>query len=126
MLSSGQDFGKTKLDLKHVLRVYFKPCRKNQDFGFLPLPSKPVWLKNRYLSSLLSGTRHSPAIHVHGDYDHDKGIERIKNILGDEKSSQWFEDGEHENHVGIVNVWRPLDYPVEKCPLGHVDIDTIR
>ena len=78
------------------------------------------------LSSLLSGTRHSPAIHVHGDYDHDKGIERIKNILGDEKSSQWFKDGEHKNHVGIVNVWRPLDYPVEKCPLGHVDIDTIR
>ena len=83
-------------------------------------------LKTRYLSSLLSGTRHSPAIHVHGDYDHDKGIERIKNILGDEKSSQWFKDGEHENHVGIVNVWRPLDYPVEKCPLGHVDINTIR
>jgi len=77
-------------------------------------------------SSKVAGTRHSPAIHVHGDYDHDKGIERIKNILGDEKSSQWFKDGEHENHVGIVNVWRPLDYPVEKCPLGHVDIDTIR
>ena len=50
----------------------------------------------------------------------------MKNILGEEKSSQWFNDGEHENHVGIVNVWRPLDYPVEKCPLGHIDINTLR
>ena len=34
----------------HVLKVYFKPSRKNPDFGFLPLPSKLVWLKNSYLS----------------------------------------------------------------------------
>jgi hypothetical protein len=23
--------------------------KKNQDFGFLPFPSKPVWLKDPYL-----------------------------------------------------------------------------
>ena len=35
--SSGQDFDKNFLDSKHVLKVYFKPGRKNQDFWFLPL-----------------------------------------------------------------------------------------
>ena len=77
-------------------------------------------------SSMGTQTRNSPAVHVHGDYDFDKAIPRIRNILGDEKSSQWFKDGEQDSHVGIVNVWRPLDYPVEKCPLGHIDINTLR
>ena len=49
LLSSGQDFDKNFLDSKHVLKVYFKPSRENPDFGFLPLPLMPVWLKNPYL-----------------------------------------------------------------------------
>ena len=52
MLSSGQDFGKNFLDSKHVLKVYFKPSRKNPDFYFLflPLSSELVWLKTRHLN----------------------------------------------------------------------------
>jgi hypothetical protein len=50
LLSSGQDFDKNFLDLKHVLKVYFKPSWKNPDFGFLPLPSVLVWLKKPYLT----------------------------------------------------------------------------
>ena len=50
MLSSGQDFDKKFLDLKHVLKVYFKPLRKNQKFWFLPIPSKLASLKNDHLS----------------------------------------------------------------------------
>ena len=50
LLSSGQDFGKKFLDSKHVLKVYFKPRRKNQKKIFLPLPSVPVWLNICYLS----------------------------------------------------------------------------
>ena len=51
-LSSGQEFDKNFLDSKskHVLKVYFKPSRKNQKNLFLPLPSVPVWLPTRYLS----------------------------------------------------------------------------
>ena len=49
MFSSGQEFDEKFLDSKHVLKVYFKPSRKNQDFGFLPLPSKLVRLTNPYL-----------------------------------------------------------------------------
>ena len=43
---SGQDFDKNFLDSEHVLMVYFKPSRKNQDFWFLPLPSKLGFMKN--------------------------------------------------------------------------------
>jgi hypothetical protein len=49
LLSSGQDFNKKFLDSKHVLKVYFKPGRKNQNFWFLPLPSKLASLKNDHL-----------------------------------------------------------------------------
>ena len=34
LLSSEQDFGKKLLDSKHVLKVCFKPIRKNPDFYF--------------------------------------------------------------------------------------------
>jgi hypothetical protein len=48
-------FKSKNLDLKHVLKVYFKPSRKNPDFGFvkLPFPSRQrlVWLKKPYLRS---------------------------------------------------------------------------
>ena len=35
---SGQDFGKKFLDSKHVLKVSFKPSRKNSDFYFYHFP----------------------------------------------------------------------------------------
>jgi hypothetical protein len=49
LLSSGQEFDKTFLDSKHVLKVYFKPSRKNKDFVFLPVPILPGWLKILHL-----------------------------------------------------------------------------
>ena len=52
------DLGKKFLDSKHVLKVYFKPSRKNSDFGFLPLPSEPDWLKNYHLIYLLAPEWH--------------------------------------------------------------------
>ena len=45
----GREFDKTFLDSKYVLKVYFKHRVKNPDFGFLPHPSKPAWLKNDHL-----------------------------------------------------------------------------
>ena len=31
-------------------KMYFKPSRKNTNFGFLPLPSMTIWLKNDHLN----------------------------------------------------------------------------
>ena len=50
MLSSGQEFDEKFLDSKHVLKVNFKPSRKNKDFVFLPVPILPGWLKILHLS----------------------------------------------------------------------------
>ena len=49
LLSSGQHFNNNFLDSKHVLKVYFKPSRKNQDFLILPRPSKLGSMKNDHL-----------------------------------------------------------------------------
>jgi hypothetical protein len=57
LLSSGQEFDEKFLDSKHVLKAYFKPSRKNPDFGFLPLPSMLVRLKNPYLSREFSASQ---------------------------------------------------------------------
>ena len=50
--SLGPEFDKIFLDSLHVSNMKFKPSWKNPDFGFLPLPSKPVWLKNDHLNGL--------------------------------------------------------------------------
>jgi hypothetical protein len=49
LLSSEQEFDEKFLDSKHVLKVYFKPSRKNKDFVFLPVPILPGWLKVLHL-----------------------------------------------------------------------------
>ena len=69
MLSSGQDFNKNFLDSKHVLKVYFKPRRKNLEF------EKPVWLKNDHLrgSQLIKG----PFEQVHWSAAHEILISKI-------------------------------------------------
>ena len=48
---SEQDFNKNFIDSKHVLNEYFKPKKKNSDFGFLPLKTWPVFVKNDHLRS---------------------------------------------------------------------------
>ena len=49
LLSWGQEFDEKFLDSNHVLKVYFKPSRKNKDFVFLPVPILPGWLKILHL-----------------------------------------------------------------------------
>ena len=59
-----------------------------------------------------------PARHVHVDYTEHSAEKRMRVMIGDERAEDWMKDG---GHYGIVNVWRPLDYPVEKDPLGFID-----
>ena len=41
-----------------------KPSRKNRDFGFLPIPSKPAWLKNDHLTQTQLWTLTNISIHI--------------------------------------------------------------
>jgi len=62
-----------------------------------------------------------PARHVHVDYTAGSAEKRMRDMLGNKRAESWLKDG---GNFGIVNVWRPLDYPVEKDPLGFIDPKT--
>ena len=51
-------------DSKYVLKVYFKPSRKNNKKIFLPLPSELVWLKILHLNQKNSKSRQPFWIYV--------------------------------------------------------------
>ena len=59
-----------------------------------------------------------PARHVHVDYTEKSAEKRMRDMIGDEKAEEWMKD---DGHYAIVNVWRPIEYPVEKDPLGFID-----
>jgi hypothetical protein len=60
------------------------------------------------------------AMHVHGDYTRDSAWEKLKAVLSPEEYEDW-----SKGHWGIVNIWRPMDYPVEKTPLAFIDPTTV-
>jgi len=62
-----------------------------------------------------------PVYHVHGDYTATSAAQRARDAMG-EKAEEWLEDGVH---FGIVNVWRPIESPVERSPLCFVDPCTV-
>jgi len=56
------------------------------------------------------------ALHAHGDYTKESAWEKLKDVLNQEEYEEW-----SKGHWGIVNIWRPMDYPVEKTPLAFID-----
>ena len=46
---------------------------------------------------------------------------RMRDMIGDEKAEEWMKD---DGHCAIVDVWRPIEYPVEKDHLGFIDPET--
>jgi len=60
------------------------------------------------------------ALHVHGDYTEASAWDKLKNVLSAEEYEEWT-----KGHWGIVNIWRPMDYPVEKTPLAFIDPTTV-
>ncbi|MEP2030608.1 MAG: CmcJ/NvfI family oxidoreductase [Paracoccaceae bacterium] len=56
-----------------------------------------------------------PARNVHSDYSEDGAKQRLTDLLGAEKASEW-----SEGHYAFLNVWRPVDRPINSAPLGFV------
>ena len=56
-----------------------------------------------------------PARNVHSDYSVDGAKQRLVDILGAEKAGIW-----SHGHYGFINVWRPVDHPINSAPLGFV------
>ncbi|WJS05688.1 CmcJ/NvfI family oxidoreductase [Roseibium aggregatum] len=56
-----------------------------------------------------------PARNVHSDYSPAGAEKRLFDILGEEQAQAWSRD-----HFAFVNVWRPIDNPINSAPLAFV------
>lgn len=56
-----------------------------------------------------------PARNVHSDYSERGAKQRLIDLLGPDKAAQWA-----KGHYAFINVWRPLDNPINSSPLGFV------
>jgi len=56
-----------------------------------------------------------PARNVHSDYSPSGAHQRLKDILGHQRASEW-----ETGHFGFVNIWRPIRCTIQSTPLGFV------
>jgi len=56
-----------------------------------------------------------PARNVHSDYSPEGSHHRLIDILGEAKADEW-----SDGHYGFINVWRPVEHPINSAPLGFV------
>ncbi|MEO0496158.1 MAG: CmcJ/NvfI family oxidoreductase [Pseudomonadota bacterium] len=56
-----------------------------------------------------------PARNVHSDYSEGGANQRIIDVLGEKTAREW-----SAGHFAFVNVWRPLDAPINSAPLGFI------
>ncbi|WP_298835822.1 CmcJ/NvfI family oxidoreductase [uncultured Roseobacter sp.] len=56
-----------------------------------------------------------PARNVHSDYSPKGAEQRLVDILGAEKASEW-----SAGHYTFINIWRPVEAPVNSAPLGFI------
>lgn len=56
-----------------------------------------------------------PARNVHSDYSAQGAEKRLTDLLGPEKAAEW-----RTGHFAFVNVWRPVENPINSSPLGFI------
>ena len=56
-----------------------------------------------------------PARNVHSDYSEDGAKQRLIDILGAERATEW-----SRGHYAFINVWRPVGNPINSAPLGFL------
>lgn len=56
-----------------------------------------------------------PARNVHSDYSEEGAQQRLIDLLGEEMAEDW-----SRGHYAFINVWRPLENPINSSPLGFV------
>lgn len=61
-----------------------------------------------------------PARNVHSDYSQHGAEQRLIDILGAETAAEWT-----EGHYAFINVWRPVDTPINSAPLGFIQPDSV-
>lgn len=61
-----------------------------------------------------------PARNVHSDYSREGAEKRLVDILGAERAAEW-----SAGHYAFINVWRPVENPINSAPLGFVRPATV-
>ncbi|MEM6543936.1 MAG: CmcJ/NvfI family oxidoreductase [Pseudomonadota bacterium] len=61
-----------------------------------------------------------PARNVHNDYSEAGAHARLIDLVGEDRAGEFHRDG-----FGFVNVWRPVENPIQSSPLGFIRPDTI-
>lgn len=61
-----------------------------------------------------------PARHVHSDYSREGAESRLVDILGAKRAAEW-----GRGHYAFVNLWRPVEHPINSAPLGFVRPSTV-
>lgn len=56
-----------------------------------------------------------PARNVHSDYSVGGAQQRLIDILGAKRAVEW-----SQGHYAFINVWRPVDAPINSAPLGFI------
>ena len=56
-----------------------------------------------------------PVRHAHGDYTGQSGPQRLRDLLPPDTADSW-----ERGRFGIINLWRPINGPVETAPLAFV------
>ncbi len=59
--------------------------------------------------------KRKPARNVHSDYSKDGAEQRLTDLLGAVTAAEWA-----QGHYAFVNVWRPVEHPINSAPLGFV------
>lgn len=61
-----------------------------------------------------------PARNVHSDYSVDGASQRLIDLVGEEQAEEW-----NKGHFAFINVWRPIDNPINSAPLGFIRPSTV-
>lgn len=56
-----------------------------------------------------------PARNVHNDYNEAGAEQRLIDIVGEDRAEAF-----HKAGYGFVNVWRPIEHPIQSSPLGFI------
>lgn len=62
-----------------------------------------------------------PARNVHSDYSEDGAKRRLIDLLGTEMAANW-----SLGHFAFINVWRPVEHPINSAPLGFVRPSSVK
>ncbi len=109
-------------DDAEVRRVYYPECEAliKRESG-----AKRVVVFDHTLRTASDEQREAQKIRdvvsrVHNDYTEWSGPQRVRDIMGDEAEALL------QGRFAIIQVWRPINHPVESHPLAICDAQTVR